>query len=118
MLRRETIRGSFVEKLTKPERPPRPGLANHVASDGPLCHKKSHLVLPQAVVDPPGVVGTDGGLHHCNQVVDAVISDLLHETKNTSAEENFSVTILETQKCKLEPLKNCIFRPGICRPQG
>ena len=96
----------------QPERPPGPGLANHVPSDSSLSHEESHLVLPQAVVDPPGVVGTDGGLHHCNQVVDAVISDLLHETKNTSAEENFSVTILETQKCKLEPLKNCIFRPG------
>ena len=98
MLRRETIRGSFVEKLTKPERPPRPGLANHVASDGPLCHKKSHLVLPQAVVDPPGVVGTDGALHHGHQVVDAVVADLLHQTEDAGSEEDLGVAVLKTKR--------------------
>ena len=75
----------------QPERPPGPGLANHVPSDSSLRHEESHLVLPQAVVDPPGIVGTDGALHHGHQVVDAVVTDLLHETKDTSTEEDLGV---------------------------
>ena len=71
-------------------------------------------MLPQAVVDPAGVVGPDGALHHSHlpkhrseyepdlnkevdpkmyQVVDAVITDLFHETKNTSTEEDLGVAV-------------------------
>ena len=35
----------------QPERPPGPGLADHVASDRPLGHEQTHLVLPQPVAD-------------------------------------------------------------------
>ena len=79
----------------QPERPPQPSLTDHVASDGSLGNQKSHLMLPQSVVDPAGIVGADGALHHRHQVVYAVVTDLLHETKDASTEEDLGVTILE-----------------------
>ena len=82
----------------QPERPPGPGLANHVPSDSSLRHEESHLVLPQAVVDPPGVVGTDGALHHGHQVVDAVVADLLHQTEDAGSEEDLGVAVLKTER--------------------
>ena len=68
---------------------------------------------PQAVVDPAGIVRADGALQHrslkrhrdvtmaenylqhCNQVVDAVVTDLLHETENTGTEKDLRVAVPE-----------------------
>ena len=66
---------------------------------------------PQAVVDSASIVCADRALQHrslkrhrdvtmaenylqhCNQVVDAVVTDLLHETKDTSTEEDLGVAV-------------------------
>ena len=52
-------------------------------------------MVPQAEVDPPGVVGPDGALHHGHQVVDAVVTDLLHETEDAGPEKDLGVAVLE-----------------------
>ena len=41
----------FSNLESQPEGPPGPGLADHVASDRPLGHEQTHLVLPQPVAD-------------------------------------------------------------------
>ena len=41
----------FSNLESQPERPPGPGLADHVASDRPLGHEQTHLVLPQPVAE-------------------------------------------------------------------
>ena len=79
----------------KPESPPEPGLTNHEASDCSLGNQQTHFVLPQAVVDPPGIIGSDDTLQHGHQSIDAVVTDLLHETKDTSTEEDLGVAVLE-----------------------
>ena len=97
----------------KPKIPPEPLLSDHVAPDGMLSHKQAPLVVPQPFVDPPGIVGTNDTLsrkdcwsdvfnskrechlHHGHQIIDAVVTDLLHETKDASTEEDLGVTILE-----------------------
>ena len=84
-------------------------LTDHVSSDRPLSHQESHLVRPQAVVDSASIVRADRALQHrslkryrgvtmvylqhCNQVVDAVVTDLLHETENTGTEEDLGVAV-------------------------
>ena len=65
---------------------------------------------PQAVVDSASIVRADRALQHylkdnrdvtmvylqhCNQVVDAVVTDLLHETENTGTEEDLGVAVPE-----------------------
>ena len=66
---------------------------------------------PQAVVDSASIVRADRALQHrslkrhrgvtmvylqhCNQVVDAVVTDLLHETEDTGTEEDLRVAVPE-----------------------
>merc|ERR1719249_330010 len=97
----------------QPQGPPQPSLTDHVASDGPLSDQQSHLVLPQAVVDSTSVVGTDGALHHGHQVVDAVITDLLHETKDTSTEEDLGVAILEFVSDEIDLVHDSVSRSNV-----
>ena len=46
----------------EPKVPPEPLLSDHVATDGVLSHQQAPLVVPQPLVDPPGIVGTDDTL--------------------------------------------------------
>ena len=60
-----------------------PLLTNHEVPDGPLRHEQPVLVVVELLVDPPGVVRADGALHLGHQLVDLVVSDLLHQTQDT-----------------------------------
>ena len=55
-------------------------------------------------------------LQHRHQIIDAVVTDLFHETEDASTEEDLGVAILENNRFEKFARKRII--PGICLQSG
>merc|ERR1712107_671878 len=78
-----------------PDLPPQPGLANVVVSDCSLAAVESKLLILELLELHTGSLASGSSLQPGKNLTNSVLSHLLHESKDTSSEEDLGVAKTE-----------------------
>merc|ERR1719191_1045147 len=76
----------------QPDLHPEPGLGDHEGLDGALARVESHLLVLQLLESHPGGLASGSGLEPGQHGTDSFLTDLLHLSELSSAEEDLGVT--------------------------
>merc|ERR550532_31532 len=100
--------GTFEVRLdSQPQLPPEPGLTNVVVTNGSLQAVQGQFLGLQFLEEDTRSLASGLSLQPRQDITNAFFTNLLHETKDTSAEEDFGVSKTELLRVQLNDLHDC-----------
>merc|ERR1712223_228997 len=100
--------GTFEVRLDgQPQLPPKPSLTNVVVTNGSLEAVESQLLILQLLEDETRGFSSGLGLQPRQDRANSVFTNLFHETKDTSTEEDFGVSKTELLRVQCNGLHDC-----------
>merc|ERR1719150_2462521 len=100
--------GTFEVRLDgQPQLPPKPSLTNVVVTNGSLEAVESQFLILQLLEDQTRGFSSGLGLQPRQDRANSVFTNLFHETKDTSTEEDFGVSKTELLRVQSNGLHDC-----------